>query len=96
MAEGDAFAYNDGSAGHVMLYGGGPGARIVFNLFKGCSRGVECNQNSGPEIINNTIANNHSNAWTGGVDFLKDDENLTSQVFNTFFDRVKFMTDEMK
>ena len=23
MAEGDAFAYNDGSAGHVMLYGGG-------------------------------------------------------------------------
>jgi len=28
-------------------------------------------------------------AWTGGVDFLKDDENLTDQVFNRFEKRVK-------
>jgi len=28
-------------------------------------------------------------AWTGGVDFLKDDENLTDQKFNRFEDRVK-------
>ena len=28
-------------------------------------------------------------AWTGGVDFGKDDENLTSQVFNKFENRVK-------
>ncbi|MFW5965686.1 MAG: type III ribulose-bisphosphate carboxylase [Halodesulfurarchaeum sp.] len=27
-------------------------------------------------------------AWTGGVDLLKDDENLTDQSFNTFADRV--------
>lgn len=27
--------------------------------------------------------------WTGGVDLLKDDENLTSQPFNTFSERVK-------
>jgi len=29
------------------------------------------------------------NAWTGGVDFLKDDENLTDQNFNRFDKRVK-------
>jgi ribulose-bisphosphate carboxylase large chain len=28
-------------------------------------------------------------AWTGGIDFLKDDENLTSQSFNKFEKRVK-------
>jgi len=28
-------------------------------------------------------------AWVGGVDFLKDDENLTNQKFNRFKDRVK-------
>lgn len=28
-------------------------------------------------------------AWTGGVDLIKDDENLTSQSFNKFDDRVK-------
>ncbi len=31
------------------------------------------------------------NAWLGGVDLLKDDENLTSQSFNTFDKRMKLM-----
>ncbi len=31
------------------------------------------------------------NAWLGGVDLLKDDENLTSQSFNTFDRRMKLM-----
>ncbi len=31
------------------------------------------------------------NAWLGGVDLLKDDENLTSQSFNTFENRMKLM-----
>ncbi|MGC8662634.1 MAG: type III ribulose-bisphosphate carboxylase [Candidatus Micrarchaeia archaeon] len=31
------------------------------------------------------------NAWLGGVDLLKDDENLTSQSFNKFEDRMKLM-----
>ncbi|MEM3744830.1 MAG: type III ribulose-bisphosphate carboxylase, partial [Candidatus Micrarchaeaceae archaeon] len=30
-------------------------------------------------------------AWLGGVDLLKDDENLTSQSFNSFDDRMKLM-----
>jgi ribulose-bisphosphate carboxylase large chain len=34
--------------------------------------------------------------FKGGGNLVKDDENLTSQVFNPFFDRVKLMTDEMK
>ena len=31
--------------------------------------------------------------WMGGFDFVKDDENLTSQSFNRFEDRVRAMTD---
>ncbi|MEM0106666.1 MAG: type III ribulose-bisphosphate carboxylase [Candidatus Micrarchaeaceae archaeon] len=31
------------------------------------------------------------NAWLGGVDLLKDDENLTSQTFNTFEKRMELM-----
>ncbi len=34
--------------------------------------------------------------FKGGGNLVKDDENLTSQIFNPFFDRVKLMTDEMK
>lgn len=34
--------------------------------------------------------------FKGGGSLVKDDENLTSQVFNPFYDRVKLMTDEMK
>ena len=29
------------------------------------------------------------NAWKGGIDFVKDDENLTSMVFNDFYDRAR-------
>ena len=29
------------------------------------------------------------NAWRGGIDFVKDDENLTSMVFNGFYDRAR-------
>ncbi|MGC9037409.1 MAG: type III ribulose-bisphosphate carboxylase [Candidatus Micrarchaeia archaeon] len=36
-------------------------------------------------------ANVAKNAWLGGVDLLKDDENLTSQSFNTFDRRMKLM-----
>jgi len=36
-------------------------------------------------------ANVAKNAWLGGVDLLKDDENLTSQTFNRFEDRMKLM-----
>ena len=36
-------------------------------------------------------ANVAKNAWLGGVDLLKDDENLTSQSFNRFEDRMKLM-----
>ncbi|MGC8710699.1 MAG: type III ribulose-bisphosphate carboxylase [Candidatus Micrarchaeia archaeon] len=36
-------------------------------------------------------ANVAKNAWLGGVDLLKDDENLTSQGFNTFDNRMKLM-----
>ncbi len=34
--------------------------------------------------------------FRGGGHLVKDDENLTSQTFNSFFDRVKLLTDEMK
>lgn len=34
--------------------------------------------------------------FRAGAHLVKDDENLTSQVFNPFFDRVKVLTDEMK
>jgi ribulose-bisphosphate carboxylase large chain len=36
-------------------------------------------------------ANVAKEAWLGGVDLLKDDENLTSQSFNRFEDRMKLM-----
>jgi len=36
-------------------------------------------------------ANVAKNAWLGGVDLLKDDENLTSQSFNTFDRRMRLM-----
>lgn len=34
--------------------------------------------------------------YHGGVDLVKDDENLTSPPFNPFYDRVHLLTDEMK
>lgn len=34
--------------------------------------------------------------YRGGLDFVKDDENLTDPVFNPFYDRVELLTDAMK
>jgi len=34
--------------------------------------------------------------YKGGIDFVKDDENLTDQVFNPFYERVELITNEMK
>lgn len=36
------------------------------------------------------------NAWKGGIDFVKDDENLTSMVFNGFYDRAKKVVEAKK
>ncbi|MGB9732291.1 MAG: type III ribulose-bisphosphate carboxylase [Candidatus Micrarchaeia archaeon] len=42
-------------------------------------------------MYTNEHANVAKEAWLGGVDLLKDDENLTSQRFNRFEDRMKLM-----
>lgn len=34
--------------------------------------------------------------FNGGLDLVKDDENLTSQTFNNFYNRVDFVTEQMK
>ncbi|MEA3199158.1 MAG: ribulose-bisphosphate carboxylase large chain [Thermoplasmata archaeon] len=36
------------------------------------------------------------NAWKGGIDFVKDDENLTSMVFNNFYDRARKVMEAKK
>jgi len=36
------------------------------------------------------------NAWRGGIDFVKDDENLTSMVFNNFYDRARKVMEAKK
>ncbi|HVM45270.1 MAG TPA: ribulose-bisphosphate carboxylase large subunit [Candidatus Thermoplasmatota archaeon] len=35
-------------------------------------------------------------AWSGGIDFVKDDENLTSMVFNGFYDRARKVVEAKK
>lgn len=36
------------------------------------------------------------NAWRGGIDFVKDDENLSSMVFNNFYDRARKVMEAKK
>ena len=36
------------------------------------------------------------NAWRGGIDFVKDDENLTNMVFNGFYDRARKVMEAKK
>ena len=36
------------------------------------------------------------NAWRGGIDFVKDDENLTNMTFNGFYDRARKVMDAKK